>query len=145
MRSASSTVILLLIPAMIALGHDAYLFYVNYIEPKGFSIDLVMKEFKISSLGFIWTTYAEQSYKDAVGSFEPDQWAIIDYLLTFKALFVCFGFTAMMCVIYAIFGLFGKGPFAMEGTSRIFHSSDKSKKESFRSGQNSKKFEYKRK
>jgi hypothetical protein len=140
-----SFIILLLIPAMIALGHDTYLFYVNYVETRGFSLDLLMKEFKFSSLGFIWTTYDEESYKTTVGSVDPETWSIIDYLLTFKLVFVCLGFTAVMCVLYFIVGLFGKGPFAIERAARVFHSSDSKDATSFRSGQTSKKFEYKRK
>ena len=139
-----SFITLLLIPAFIALGHDTYLFYVNYIEPKGFSLDLLMKEFKFSALGFIWTSYDEEGYKTAVGSVDEETWSIIDYLLTFKAVFVGLGFAAVMTVLFGLIGIiFGKGPFAFEGRS-VVYSSGGGKGKSFRSGEESKKFNYKR-
>ncbi len=139
-----SFITLLLIPAMVALGHDTYLFYINHVEPHGLTLDLILKEFKFSALGFIWTTYYEEGYKTAVGAVDPETWTIIDYLLTFKAFYVCLGFTGLMIVIYGIIGmLFGKGPLALEG-GRVFYASEK-KSESFRAGQESKKFNYKRK
>jgi hypothetical protein len=139
-----SFIFLLLIPAFIALGHDCYLFYVNFLETQPLTLALVQKEFKFSALGFIWTSYEPESYKATVDSTDPETWAIIDYLLTYTAFYVGLGFAAAMTVLFGFFGLvFGIGPMAMED-GKIFHASD-SKKESFRSGQGNKKFEYKRK
>ncbi|MCC6598799.1 MAG: hypothetical protein IT559_08420 [Alphaproteobacteria bacterium] len=140
-----SIIFLLLIPAMIALGHDLYLFYVNYAEAQGFSIALLQKEFKLSAFGFIWTNYDEESYKTAVGSVDPDTWLTIDYLLTFKAFYAALAFAGVFVALFTVLALFGKGPFA--GEERRVYGSDKKKKgeKSFRAGQAGTKMNYKRK
>ena len=139
-----SFIFLLLVPAILALGHDFYLFYINFLQTRSFTLDLLLSEFKFSALGFIWTTYNPDGYKATVESTDPETWAIIDYLLTFKAVYVGLGFAAVMTVIYGFFGLvFGLGPLKLEN-GRIFHASEKTDT-SFRSGQQNKKFEYKRK
>jgi hypothetical protein len=139
-----SFIFLLLIPAILAFGHDCYLFYINFLQTRALTLDLVLTGFKFSALGFIWTTYNEEGYKATVDSTDPETWAIIDYLLTYKAFYVGLGFAGVMAVLYGLIGvLFGIGPLKIED-GKIFHASDKGK-ESFRSGQGNKKFEYKRK
>ncbi|MCB1650641.1 MAG: hypothetical protein KDI46_01160 [Alphaproteobacteria bacterium] len=116
-------IFLLLIPASVALGHDVYLFYQNYLLTEPFSIDLVREQFKFSALGFIWTTYEVNSYKQAVETLDPQTWAWIDYFLTFKAFFVGLGFAGFFIVLFGVLALFGVGPFASEGG--IVYGSDK--------------------
>jgi hypothetical protein len=143
MRSPS-VIFLLLIPAFIALGHDIYLFYVNVVQTKGFTLDLLLGEFKFSSLGYIWTTYEPESFQATLESTDKDTWLNIDYILTFTAFYAGLGFAAIISVILAFFGLaLGWGPLALgEGRS----SSGKTRKEtSFRAGNKGGKFEYKRK
>ncbi len=121
-------IILLLIPAMIALGHDAYLFYVNHAQgPAPISLDMIIEKFKFSALGFIWTTYDVESYKLAVSSMSEDDWSIIDHILTYKAFFVGLGFAALFIVPFSIMALFGKGPLSGSGNT-IGSSPTKSKK-----------------
>lgn len=139
----ASIIFLLLIPAMIALGHDFYLFYNEHLNPGVFSLDLLKKEFKFSALGYIWTTYGTESYRTTVESMPPEDWAKIDKILTFKAFYVALGFAGIFTALFAVLALFGKGPFVTEGGG-----SAKRKKEeptSFRSGSQSKKMQYKRK
>lgn len=139
----ASLLFFLLIPAFIALGHDIYLFYQQNLNPGIFSIDLLLEKFKFSALGFIWTTYAVDSYKAVVEATAPENWAIIDKFLTIKAFYLGLAFTGTLIVLFTILKLFGKGPFASEeGT----HSAKKSKEpKSFRSGNQSNKMQYKRK
>ncbi len=125
-------IFLLLIPAFIALGHDIYLFYENFLNPGVFSLDLLLKEFKLSALGFIWTSYDVESYKMAVESMEPKDWAVIDLLLTLKAFYVGLGFAGTFVALFIILKLFGKGPFAKK--DGILHGSSKN------SGFNAKKY-----
>lgn len=139
----SSVVFLLLIPALVALGHDIYLFYTNYAAAQGFSVDLLLKEFKFSAFGFIWTTYDEAGYKNFVASVDAPTWATVDYLLTFRAFYTGLGFAGVFIVLFLALALFGIGPFAAE--SARTRSSDKNANTSFRSGQGSKKMLYKRK
>lgn len=138
-----SVVFLLLIPALVALGHDIYLFHVNYAAAQGFSVDLMLKEFKFSAFGFIWTTYDEAGYKNFVSTVDAPTWATVDYLLTFKAFYTGLGFAGVFIVLFLALALFGIGPFAAEGGRA--RSSDKNANSSFRSGQGSKKMTYKRK
>ena len=115
---ATPLILILLIPALIALGHDIYLFYTNFLNPGMFSIDLLMKEFKFSALGFIWTTYDVESYKMAVQSMAPADWAKLDKFLTLKAFYVGLTFTGIFILLFAILKIFGKGPFAGEQESK---------------------------
>ena len=122
-------IILLLIPAFIALGHDCYLFYQEHLNPGVLSLDLIVEKFKFSALGYIWTTYDVESYKNAVGSLEADQWSLLDYILTFKAFYVGLGFAGIFILLFAILALFGRGPFtsAAQG-AQVRSFSPKSKK-----------------
>lgn len=139
-------VFLLLIPALIALGHDFYLFYIEHLNPGVFSIDLLKKEFKFSALGFIWTAYDEASYRAVVASTVPEDWAKIDKFLTYKAFFVGLAFAGSFIVLFTILALFGIGPFTSEeGTVSNSRQSKKDQAESFRAGGQSKKMQYKRK
>ena len=140
----ASLVFVLLIPAFIALGHDTYLFYMEHLNPGIFSIDMLLEEFKFSALGFIWTTYAVDSYKAVVEATAPDTWAIIDQFLTIKAFYLGLGFAGAFIALFTILKMFGVGPFAGETSGSS--SSKKSKEpESFRGGAKSKKMQYKRK
>lgn len=143
-----TVIFLFLIPAIIALGHDTYLFYTNIVETKGFTLDLLLSEFKFSSLGYIWTSYDEEGFKMALMSTDKETWAWIDYLLTFQAFYLGLAFAAVMSFIFFFFGVvFGIGPLAFEN-GKVFQSPASSKKKedtSFRSGQQSKKLNYKRK
>ena len=139
----ASLVFLLLIPAFIALGHDIYLFYMEHLNPGIFSIDLLMEKFKFSALGFIWTTYAVDSYKAVVETTAPETWATIDQFLTIKAFYLGLGFAGVFIVLFVILQQFGIGPFA--GESGGGSSKKNKERTSFRGGAQSKKMQYKRK
>ncbi|MBX2833973.1 MAG: hypothetical protein KTR28_03280 [Micavibrio sp.] len=102
--------IIVMIPALIALGHDGYLFYMEHMNPGRFNMQLLQDKFKFSSLGYIWTTYDVESYKTTRESLSDEDWAELDTILTFKAFYVGLGFAAVMMFILGLFALFGKGP-----------------------------------
>lgn len=137
-------IILLLIPAIIALGHDAWLFYNEHLNPGAFSIDLLKNEFKFSALGYIWTAYDETSYRMTVESMAAEDWAKIDKFLTYKAFYVGLAFAGIFIALFSILAMFGIGPFVNEEGSGSKRSK-KSEPESFRGGGKSKKLNYKRK
>lgn len=146
-----SLIFVLLIPALIALGHDIYLFYINFAQSQPLTLDLVMKEFKFSALGFIWTTYDEASYKSMFETTDPQTWAQIDYVLTWKAFYTGLGFAGIMIILCAVPALFGRGPFSSgEGSGgvglsfKLFSKKPKSNN-SMRSGENKNTFDFKRK
>lgn len=78
-------IFLVLIPALVALGNDFYLFAELHLENKPFSFGLLQEKFKFSALGFIWTHYDLASFKETVKSMPPEDWARIDKMLTYKA------------------------------------------------------------
>ena len=136
-----SLVFLLLIPAFIALGHDGYLFYMEHLNPGIFSIDLLMEKFKFSALGFIWTTYDAESYKNIFETTDEETWAQIDAFLTIKAFHLGLMFAGFFIVLFLLLKMFGIGPFVTEG----HYQSKGSEPTSFRAGAQSKKINYKRK
>lgn len=142
-------IILVLIPALVALGNDFYLFAELHLEKKPFSIALLQKEFQFSALGFIWTHYDLASFKETVKSMPPEDWARIDKMLTFKAFYVGLTFAGIMTTLFFILGLAGVGPFAKDeessGSMSLGRQSKSARKESFRAGSKSKKANYKRK
>lgn len=140
-----SFIIMLLVPAFIALGHDIYLFVVNIAQPKGFTVDLLVQEFKFSTLGYIWTTYEPESFKTAVASLDKETWAMITTLLTFPAFFVGLAFAGTLSLFFGLLGVvFGVGPLKIE-SGTVFYATGGKKETSFRAGQGSQKINYKRK
>ena len=143
MRIPFLLIFVLLIPAMIALGHDIYLFYVNHAqEARIFTTDLVKEKFKFSAFGFIWTNYGLESYKATAASLAPETWAMVDKFLTIKAFFAGLTFTGVIVGIMAFFALFGIGPMASEG-GRIYGGKEKTPPKI--GSKSSGKMEYKRK
>lgn len=139
-------VFLVLIPALIALGNDIYLFSEEYSEDIT-SIDFVMEKFKFSALGKSWTHYDIDSYKATVKSMGED-WPKLDRLLELKAFYLGLGFAGFMIALFYFLKMFGVGPFVSEDTGKTVsfsRSSKKASKDSFRAGTKSKKMQYKRK
>ena len=104
MRGVHLFMILVALPAIAALGHDIYLFYINHgldnipgdlersIQDKGpLSI--------FAALGFIWTQYDPESYKTVVESLDQETWDMLNSLLAQKALFVGIAFAGFFYVI----------------------------------------------
>lgn len=96
---------LLIVPALACLGHDAYIYYLN--TQKGLDIP-----FQLSDLGYLWVTYAPESFAAVKESFSPESWRWIDMILEQSGV-VLFG--GLSVLIYAVLGLcwlLGVWPFA---------------------------------
>ena len=71
MKFPALLIFLLFLPALIALGHDIYLFYVNHAATARIvNIELIDQQFKFSAFGFIWTNYAPGSYRAFASSMD---------------------------------------------------------------------------
>lgn len=143
MRIPFLLIFVLLIPAMIALGHDIYLFYENHAKDAPMvTTDIIQEEFKFSAFGFIWTNYAPESYKMTRLSLEADTWAMVDQFLTITAFYAGLTFAGVIVAFMAFFALFGLGPMASEG-GRIYGGKEKTPPKI--GGKKTGKMEYKRK
>lgn len=101
---------IVILPFIISLGHDVYVFYAEQNKP--INVDSITKiytenrpgrSFELASFGFIWTNYSPDSYELMSESFEPDEWAQIQEFLKFKASIV---FAAFAIVMYLLAFLF---------------------------------------
>ena len=118
MRFPFLLVFILLIPALLALGHDIYLFFSNHVDdPLMVSVGLLEEKFKFSAFGFIWTNYEPESYKAAAKSMTPENWAMLDKFLTIKAVFGGLYFAGGVIAIMMVLALFKIGPMAGEKDS----------------------------
>lgn len=143
MRFPALLIFVLLIPALIAFGHDIYLFYIHHAQDAPMiTMDLIKEKFKFSAFGFIWTTYDPESYKAVASGLDPESWAKLDAFLTTKATFAGLAFAGVIIVLMAFFALFGLGPMASEG-GRVYGGKDK--KPPKIGGKKSGAMEYKRK
>jgi hypothetical protein len=71
------------LPALLVLGHDVYLAYLDMQEGKP-------EPFKFSALGWLWTTYHMESFEYARAYFTQDTWKnTIEPLLEKDALKIC--------------------------------------------------------
>lgn len=101
MRGVHFFIFLVALPALAALGHDAYLFYLN--QDKGF---------EMAALGFIWTKYHPDSYRWTVEATEPmGYWPYINLILAQKAALVGAAFAGFFYVILLILKILGLWPF----------------------------------
>ena len=129
MEGVRTFMFIVLIPAIIALGHDFYLFYANE------GVDAVMADATqaiedkgpftlFASLGFIWTTYHQESFKIVAQSLDKQTWSYVNALLTQKAFFAGLAFAGFFYVILAIMKILGMGPFK-EGSGKNFSNSNR--------------------
>ncbi|MCB1562501.1 MAG: hypothetical protein KDJ75_02910 [Alphaproteobacteria bacterium] len=134
------------IPALVALGHDIYLFVVNY-GLDSLPDSLIANEkgagTHFASLGFIWTEYAPESYAFVVRSVAPESWAIIDSLLTIKAFVAGLLFAGFFYFILGILRVLHLWPFAESG-GRVY-SSGRATDSGFKKSRSSGQLKYKRK
>lgn len=107
MSGVRSFMLLVSVPAMAALGHDAWLYYEN--QDKGFMF---------AALGFIWTRYHPDSYKWTVENL-PEYWPYINALLVQKAFFVGIAFAAFFYIILGLMRLVKVGPFSQADSGRF--------------------------
>jgi hypothetical protein len=101
MRGVHLFMFVVALPLLAALGHDAYLFYMN--QDKGF---------ELAALGFIWTKYEPESYRWTVEATEPmGYWPYINLILAQKAALVGAAFAGFFYVILLILKILGAWPF----------------------------------
>lgn len=136
MRGLYIFMILVMIPAMVALGHDIYLFVDND------TIDGAMRAVKagekpwtsyFATLGWIWTHYDPESYKMMAENLDEQSWGIINKLLAYKAVVVGLGFGLFFWVLAFIFNVLGVWPFNYK--AQVYKGTNKANQ----------KFQYKRK
>ena len=101
---------IVILPCLISLGHDIYVFYSEQGQPinvntitKIYTEDRPGRSFELASFGFIWTNYSPDTYEMMSESFEPDEWSEIQEFLKFKATLV---FAAFAIVMYLLAFLF---------------------------------------
>lgn len=130
MRGAGLFLFIVTIPALVALGHDAYLYYINQPKP-----------FDFAALGFIWTQYDPESYKMAVEQVEPmGYWPWLNWLLAQKAVFVGAAFAAFFYMLVGILHLLGVGR-----EKEVTNFSGNRRTEEMLTGKKTRGFKYKRK
>ena len=137
---------IVLIPALLALGHDVYLFAINEGTDNVIADAQQAYEDKgattfFASLGFIWTNYEPESFKATAQSLDQETWKMIANVLNFKAFFVGVGFALFFYLLLGVMKLMNIGPFQDESGSKFSKVSRVDKL----SGKGSQKFEYKRK
>lgn len=122
MRGVHFFMLLVLIPAIAAFGHDIYLFTQNS------SVDAVPGALQedgegighfFADLGFIWTTYEPESYKQTVEAMEPEDWAIINKVLARKAVVVGLVFAGFFYVLLFLLKLLKVWPFRENAAERF--------------------------
>lgn len=145
MRGVHFFMLLVLVPAILALGHDIFLFTqngsVNELTTTIQDQDEGVRTL-FSDLGFVWTEYHPESYKQTVEALEPEQWAKINKVLAHKAVLVGLAFAGMFYVLLFILKLFGAWPFRGTQGERI--AANKSVDDILKKG-SGKKMKYKRK
>lgn len=97
---------LIALPALAALGHDGYIYYVSVYE-KNENLP-----FRLSDLGYLWQTYSFDTFDDVRKTLQPEIWKMwIDPVLRQSALVVTGGFAAVIYAILTVLWLFGLWPF----------------------------------
>ncbi len=125
MKGSSLFIFIVLLPAIIAFGHDIYLFTqdqnigaVGDIQAAFTENDKGPLTF-LASAGWIWTNYSPESYKTLAQGMEPEQWSTVNYILKQKAVFLGLFFAGFMIVLAFLLGLAKIGPFASERSKSI--------------------------
>lgn len=130
---------IVLIPALVALGHDIYLFVIDgHVDQFPEVItdgERPIKSF-FASLGWIWTNYHPESYKWTVQNVSAEDWALINSVLSKKAVVLGLGFAGFFYAILGVFKILGVWPFRKE---------DKSDKRDLISGKKPQRMKYKKK
>lgn len=145
MRNSPLLMVIALLPALAALGHDIYLFVINNgVETPPAVITGNPDDKGISSyfaaLGFIWTHYHPESYKWVVENLDEGTWAYINLILAQKAVVVGLVFAAIMFAIgFAVEGVGG------ERVPRHMRGKRNSNDLAFEARGKKNKFKYKRK
>lgn len=103
MRGLSALLLIVTLPLLAAIGHDLYLFYENQFQ--GAPVPPAGWMGYLSALGFIWTRYSPESYTWVAESTPTNVWAVLNALLTIKAVFVTAAFAAIFYIAVAVIAL----------------------------------------
>ncbi|MCF8495970.1 MAG: hypothetical protein K9G62_04800 [Alphaproteobacteria bacterium] len=109
MRGVHIFMFIAALPALAALGHDAFLYSQN--PDRGFML---------SALGFLWTHYHPESYKWAAETLPQDQWTILNRILAYKAVAVGAAFAGVFYILLALLRILGVWPYSRKFRHR-FH------------------------
>jgi hypothetical protein len=147
MRGVPLFMLIVAIPALVALGHDFYLFYTHYgIENVQADVTQQIEDKGATSffatLGWIWTHYWPDSYKAIVEQTEPDIWTHINKILSMKAFFGGLVFAGFFYALIGLLKIFRVGPFK---DKKIFSFSTNRRKDEILGKKAGGKFQYKRK
>ena len=145
MRGVHLFMLIVLIPALLALGHDIYLFTENSnMDALQTTLNENPEQVKtfFADLGFVWTEYSPETYKQAVDVMDPKDWAIINKILSYKAVFVGLVFAGFFYVLLFLLKILKAGPFRDQSVSS---SSSRNGRIDKLMGRKHKKLEYKRK
>ena len=93
-------IIIILLPFLAALGHDAWLYYEGGMEA-----------FKLTSAGFLWTHYHPDSFKWAAENLGQGVWDVLNWLLPQKAVYITSVLPAVFCPLLLILYVFRLWPF----------------------------------
>ncbi len=115
MHISGTFLFLLLLPALIALGHDVYMLQATLPENQMLSIDTLLNDFKLSDFGFIIAHHSPDTLQ-AIGQNLPEgQLKILESVFKIKAVYLGLTWAGMFFVLFAILALFGIGPFKSRG------------------------------
>lgn len=88
--NAPSFIFLFFLPALIVLGHDAYLYFFETPD-----------KFELSALGYLWIQYGGGTHTSVAEAMDPDQWRWVEILLKQKAVYIFAAFGVLLTLIYA--------------------------------------------
>ncbi len=116
------TLVVLMIPALIALGHDVYLYSQNMEKP-----------FELTDYGYIWTTYSPESFAKFMTDSNSEARSFTNILLEQKAVvvgvaygvFLFVGMAVTYLILKLLFGSLGGSTYARSGSGGLNADRDK--------------------
>lgn len=145
MRGIHLFMFIILIPAIAALGHDIYLFTQNSSVNEATELlqeNAANADSFFADLGFVWTEYAPESYKQTVEILEPEQWKVVNGILAHKAVIVALAFAGAVYALLFLLSLLKVWPFA---TAKADKFSSNKRANEIMGRSSSKRMKYKRK
>ena len=145
MRGIHLFMFIVLIPAIAAFGHDIYLFTQNSSVNEATQVlqeDASSAGSFFADLGFIWTEYEPDSYKQTVEMLEPEQWKVVNKVLAHKAVLVALAFAGAIYLLLFLLRLLKVWPF---GENRAEKFNQNKRVDEIMGRSSGKKMKYKRK
>ena len=93
-------ILIILLPLLAALGHDAWLYYEGGMEV-----------FKLTSAGFLWTNYSPETFTWAADNLNQEIWDMLNRILPYKAVYIAGVLPAVLCPVLLILYVFRLWPF----------------------------------